>query len=82
MSQQLISFVPDVDPDILMAAQRQQQSGASSPIELQQPPTSRLGRLGRRRARDGEGQFKADDPATAENEAFESSTTADSGREN
>jgi hypothetical protein len=45
-----------------------------------------LGRLGRaqprRRARDIEGQFRGDDPATAENEAFEPDTTADDEREN
>lgn len=59
--------------------------GEQGPSAVAQRPSG-LGRPGRaqsrRRARDIEGQFRGDDPATAENEAFEPDATADDEREN
>lgn len=89
MTFQSISVCPGMvwQPGSAWAApiQKDSASGEQDPNAVAQRPSS-LGRLGRaqsrRRARDTEGQFRGDDPATAENEAFEPDATADSEREN
>jgi len=89
MAFQSISVCPGMawQPGSAWTAPIQKDSGGSEqdPSAVAQRPSG-LGRLGRaqsrRRARDIEGQFRGDDPATAENEAFEPDATADDEREN
>ena len=86
---QSISVCPGMawKPGSAWAAPIQKDSaGSEQDLSAVAQRASGLGRLGRaqsrRRARDIEGQFRGDDPATTENEAFEPDATADDEREN
>ena len=89
MAFQSISVCPGMawQPGSAWAAPIQKDSagGEQDPSAVAQR-SSGLGRLGkaqsRRRARDVDGQFRGDNPATVENEAFKPDATADGEREN
>jgi len=89
MTFQSISVCPGMawQPGAAWAAPIQKDStGGEQDPNASAQRLSGLGRLARsqprRRARDIDGQFRGDDPATVENEAFEPDATADSEREN
>ena len=67
----VFSFPAGINPDVLLRPGFQGEA-ASAPTPTK-PPTPKL----KRRARDAEGQFKPDDPATPQDEAWEDSTDSD-----
>lgn len=67
----VFSFPAGINPDVLLRPGFQgEAASAPTPAKL---PAPKL----RRRARDAEGQFKPDDPATPQDEAWEDSTDSD-----
>jgi hypothetical protein len=68
-----MSFSVGVDPVLVLAQQAADIEKGSASIAPTKPPTPKL----RRRARDAEGQFKPDDPATPQDEAWEDSTNSE-----
>lgn len=68
-----MSFSVGVDPVLVLAQQAADIEKGSASIAPTKPPTPKL----RRRARDAEGQFKPDDPATPQDEAWEDLTNSE-----
>ena len=67
----VFSFPAGINPDVLLRPGFQGEA-ASAPTPTK-PPAPKL----KRRARDAEGQFKPDDPATPQDEAWEGSPSTE-----